>query len=300
VSGASSPDAPLGRVAAAGGGVGPEAKPRWIDAHVHIFPPEMIERRESYLPRDERFASLYSSARARMATAEDVLVEMDATGIGLSIVFGFPFVDQGLCRVVNDYVMEAVGAWPERLAGLACVSPRDHGSVAELERCLDAGLRGCGELAPGEGADDRESLGNIAAVLRERGLPLLLHANEPVGHEYPGKKGFGPAACVACAESYPGLKLVFAHMGGGAFLYEAMPELRRVLADVYYDTAAVPYLYDPGLYQAFMATAGEQKLIFGSDYALLSPKRYWEGLSTLPPVAQAAACHGNARKVFKL
>ena len=89
-------------------------------------------------------------------------------------------------------------------------------------------------------------------------------------------------------------------MGGGTFLYEAMPELRQVLADVYYDTSAVPYLYDAGIYRAAEATAGAHKLLFGSDYALLSPARYREGLDALSPAARAAICGDNARKVFKL
>ena len=99
-------------------------------------------------------------------------------------------------------------------------------------------------------------MAETAGLLRERGLPLMLHANEPVGHVYPGKSAFGPEACVACAAAYPGLKLVFAHMGGGTFLYEAMPELRRTLADAYYDTSALPYLYDAGIYRAVEAPPG--------------------------------------------
>jgi predicted TIM-barrel fold metal-dependent hydrolase len=244
-------------------------KSEWIDAHVHIFPPEMIEQRDTYLPRDERFAALYSSPRAKMATANDVVAHMEGAGVERAVVFGFPFGDQGLCRMVNDYVLGAVAAWPRCLAGLASVSPGQPGAVRELERCLDAGLHGCGELAPGDTPEELRSLEGVAGMLRERGLPLLLHANEPVGHEYPGKSSFGPAACAACAAAYPGLKLVFAHMGGGVFVYEAMPELRKILANTYYDTSAVPYLYDPGIYQAAEATAGAHKLIFGSDYPLL-------------------------------
>jgi predicted TIM-barrel fold metal-dependent hydrolase len=281
-------------------GAVPVAEPGWVDAHVHVFPPDLIERREAYLPRDERFAALYGSPRDRMASAEQVVAEMDETGVEQSIVFGFPFKDQGLCRIVNDYVLESVAEWPGRLAGLACVSPGETGAVGELERCLDAGLRGCGELAPDDTYEERAGLAGVAAVLRERGLPLLLHANEPVGHDYPGKSGFGPEACVACARAYPGLKLVFAHMGGGTFLYEAMPELRQVLADAYYDTSAVPYLYDTGIYRAVEATAGAGKLLFGSDYALLSPARYREGLEALSPAIRACICGDNARKVFKL
>ena len=272
----------------------------WVDAHVHIFPPEMVAHRESYLPRDERFAELYRAPQAQMATADDVVKQMIGTGVSCSIVFGFPFRDQGLCRMINDYVLEAVAACPDRLAGLACVSPAEPGAAAELERCLDAGLRGCGELAPEATSDGLGGLATVAAVLRERELPLLLHANEPVGHGYPGKGGFGPAACVACATAYPRLKLVFAHMGGGAFLYEAMPELRQTLADAYYDTSAVPYLYDAGIYRAAEATAGAHKLLFGSDFPLLSPARYRGVLSGLPSGTRAAICSDNARKVFML
>jgi uncharacterized protein len=272
----------------------------WVDAHVHIFPPGLIAERESFLDCDERFACLYGSPHARMATAEEVVAHMERTGVERSIVFGFPFKDQGLCRLVNDYVMESVAADPDHLAGLACVSPGRAGAAAELERCLDAGLRGCGELAPGPEREEIDGLAEVAALLRERGLPLLLHANEPVGHDYPGKGGFGPAACVACASAYPGLKLVFAHMGGGAFVYEAMSELRDTLADVYYDTSAVPFLYGPGIYQAAEVTAGAHKVLFGSDYPLLSPARYREGLSVLSSVALSAVRGANARKVFEL
>jgi hypothetical protein len=276
------------------------AESGWVDAHVHVFPPEMIERREAYLSRDARFAALYSSPRARMATADEAVAQMDETGVSCSVAFGFAFEDQGLCREVNDYVLQAVATHAGRLAGLACVFPRAPGAVRELERCLDAGLRGCGELTPGAGPEDVAVISGTAAVLLERGLPLLVHSNEPVGHEYPGKSDFGPAACVTFARAYPGLTIVFAHMGGGTFLYEAMPELREVLADAYYDTSAVPYLYGPGIYRAAEATAGVQKLILGSDYPLLSPARYAEGLRELAPEARAAVCGDNARKVFRL
>ncbi len=106
----------------------------WVDSHVHIFPPEVIARRDSYVSRDSRFAALYGSRRAKMATAAEVLAHMDETGVACSVVFGFPFQDQGLCRLVNEYVLEAVAASSGRLAGLCCVAPGRPGDVAELER----------------------------------------------------------------------------------------------------------------------------------------------------------------------
>jgi len=285
-----------------------------IDAHVHTFPPELVRDRTAFLARDTWFATLYASPRAAMVTAEEVIAAMDAGGVARSVVFGFAFRDQGLCGLVNDYVLEAVATYPDRLAGLCCVSPQEPGAVAELERCLDAGMKGCGELAPdgqgltaewagGGGARRpaaRAGLGQVAACLTERGLPLLMHSNEAVGHDYAGKGGFTLEHCLALATAYPDLNIVLAHMGGGLFVYELMPEVRRTLSRVYYDTAAVPYLYDPEVYRVAVSCAGPHKIIFGSDFPLLPVGRYQEGLSLLDETTRAAVTGGNARKVFRL
>jgi predicted TIM-barrel fold metal-dependent hydrolase len=272
-----------------------------VDAHVHVFPPDVIRRREAYLGRDARFDALYSSPEARMETAEEVLAQMDGCGTELSIVFGFAFDDPGLCREVNDYVLEAVRAHPERLAGLACVALGSACAAAELERCLDVGMRGCGELSPAAaGQQELADLAPIAARLQERGLPLVVHASEPVGHQYPGKGTFTPEASVALAEAFPGLKLVLSHLGGGVFAYEAMPEVRQILANVFYDTAALPYLYAPGVYETVVKAVGAEKLIFGSDYPLLHPDRCALGIETLTQQEQQAVLSGNARRVFCL
>lgn len=272
-----------------------------VDAHVHVFPPEILRDRAGYLGRDARFDELYASPSARMATAEDVLAQMDESSVDRSIIFGFAFSDLGLCRLCNDYVLDMVGSYPHRLAGLACVPCGTADAGRELGRCLDAGLRGCGELAPTSGdADELAGLAPVADILRERGLPLMVHASEPVGHEYPGKGRFTPEACVALAQMYPGLTLVLSHLGGGAFLYESMPEVREALVDAYYDTAAIPYLYSPEIYEVAAMAVGAEKLIFGSDYPLLDPLRCANGLDRLSQEDQAAVREGNAKRIFRL
>ncbi len=280
--------------------------PSVVDAHVHVFPPDIARDRQAYLGRDARFDEIFCSPRARMAEAAEVLAQMDADGVDVAVVTGFPFTDQGLCREVNDYIVEQVRLHPGRLAGLACVSPGRAGALAELERCLDAGLRGCGELAPVSweaveavrgGVDGFDA---VAGCLRERQLPLLVHASEPVGHAYPGKGHFHPADCLALAEAYPGLSMVFAHMGGGLFVYETMPEVRDALTGVCYDTAAVPYLYCAEVYEAAMTSVGSQKIILGSDFPLLSASRHLHALAGMPPSIHEAIGGGNARRVYGL
>jgi predicted TIM-barrel fold metal-dependent hydrolase len=277
-----------------------------VDAHVHLFPPDVIEHRQAYLGRDARFDEIYASPQARMASADELLVEMDRCSVDVSVAAGFPFTDEGLCELVNDYLLEQTALHPEKIAGLACVAPGKPGALAELERCLDAGLRGCGELAPVDWQaieavrHGRDGFDAIAFCLRERGLPLLVHASEPVGHAYPGKGHFVPRDCLALAEAYPGLRIVFAHLGGGLFLFETMPEVRAALADVCYDTAAVPYLYCADVYEAGVAAAGSQKFILGSDFPLLAPVRYHESLARLAPEVRRAIDGDNARRVYGL
>jgi len=277
--------------------------PPIIDAHVHIFSPDVIRDRRSYVEKDFWFRTLYADPTSRMVPYEDVLQEMDATGVDRSVLTGFAFRDQGLCRDTNDYVIEAVRAHPDRFIGLACVSPEMPGALSELERCLDAGLRGCGELFP-DGQDfdlmDSSGLDAVAVALTERGLSLNIHANEPVGHVYPGKGANTPGPCYEFARRHPDLAIVFAHMGGGLFLYEMMAEARRVLSNVYYDTAAVPYLYRRDIYSVAALITGPGKILFGSDYPLLSPGRYLRDTEGLDPTIRAALFGGNAVRVLGL
>ena len=44
-----------------------------VDAHVHIFPDEIVQHRERFIERDRWFAQLYSPERARLATMDELI-----------------------------------------------------------------------------------------------------------------------------------------------------------------------------------------------------------------------------------
>ena len=142
----------------------------------------------------------------------------------------------------------------------------------------------------------------LGIILEELGKEIALRAADLCKQmlAYAGKGRFTPEACVALAQAYPGLTLVLSHLGGGAFLYELMPEVRECLRDVYYDTAAIPFLYDPRVYEVAATAAGSEKLLFGSDYPLVTPMRCLEGLERLSAPQQKAVRSDNARRVFSL
>ena len=96
-----------------------------------------------------------------------------------------------------------------RPAGGLCQRPASgSASAAELERCLDLGLRGIGELKPG-GQEfdlaDEEGLKPLLAIAAENGLPLLVHLSEPVGRLYPGKGRTSPAWVLTSPRGTPTL-----------------------------------------------------------------------------------------------
>ena len=79
-----------------------------VDFHTHIFPPWLRDQREKYFDRDTTFSDLYASPKAKMATADDLLQAMDEDGVDKSIVMGIGWIDYGLAREANDYIIESV------------------------------------------------------------------------------------------------------------------------------------------------------------------------------------------------
>ncbi|HEX2349629.1 MAG TPA: amidohydrolase family protein [Ktedonobacterales bacterium] len=277
-----------------------------VDFHTHIFPPEVIARREEYAARDPWFAELYGDPRARMADADQLLAAMDAAGVDHAVTFSFGWSDPGLIEDCNSYVAEAVARAHGKLTGLAVIQPLAGArAVAETERSARAGLRGVGELMPhgqGYALSDLRVMAPIAEACQALGLFLLTHASEPVGHLYRGKGNVSPQDLATFLLAFPELRVVAAHWGGGFPFYELMPEVHAAAANLWYDSAASLYLYRPEVFATVAAIAGAEKLLWGSDFPLIAHPRMLAHAraSGLDAVALAAALGGNAARFLGL
>lgn len=277
-----------------------------IDVHTHIFPPEIIWGRERHFESDPWFKLLYSPPKSRMASAGVLIDAMDEDGVDRAVVFGFPWFDTDTVTRHNDYILESAVKYSPRLIPLACVNPLTRSGPIEAERCLRAGAAGLGELAVYGPCDERTALGRFRDLFdccRSRRSVLLVHANEPVGHAYPGKAPLGLDFYYRLAADAAGIPLIFAHWGGGLCFYELLKkEAREVLSNVYYDTAASPFLYDASIYRHMSEVLPAGKILFGSDYPLIKPARYFREMaeSGLPEPHMQAICGGNAARLFGL
>jgi predicted TIM-barrel fold metal-dependent hydrolase len=276
-----------------------------IDFHTHITAPEIIARRDEYLVRDAWFRDLYAHPKARLSSAEDLIAAMDLAGVDQAVAFGFGWKDMDLCRQDNDYVIEAVARYPGRLLGFGIVNPANGAeAVREIERCAASGLRGIGELMPdGQGyrLDDEKVMAPIVEVVTAHDLLLLTHCSEPVGHLYPGKGTVTPDEVIRFARLFPRATLVCAHWGGGTIFYELMPEVARIMRNVYYDTAASPYLYDDDIFE-LAARWAPGKVLFATDFPLVGPERLISRMEAtrMPTATRLRMLGGNAWRVLKL
>ena len=276
-----------------------------VDFHTHILPPSFKSKRTEIASKDATFAALFSSDKAKMATAQELIAAMDEDGVDVSVVLGYGWCDPDVGREANDYLLDAADRHKGRIIPFCSVHPSwADAALREIEHCIEGGARGIGELHPTSQrinlAKDRH-LPQIMAIASEKGLPMVVHASEPVGHVYDGKGDTHPQELLALIERFPEVRIVGAHWGGGLPLYALMPEVKNALSSTYFDSATSPFLYDQEIFSAVVAAVGHERILFGSDFPLLRAKRAAEqAVATLNAPQAQAVLGGNAEKLLGL
>jgi predicted TIM-barrel fold metal-dependent hydrolase len=276
-----------------------------VDCHTHIFSQAVVAGRDALITSDPTFGELYGNPKARLATAEELLASMDESRIDTSIALGFAWRDEALCRRHNDYLLDTADRSDRRILPF-CTLPLAAGADAvayEAERCIAAGALGFGELRPDSlGVDLSGGLAEALAAAAGDRRPLLFHVSEPAGHDYPGKAGFALSAFYRFMAAHPGIPIIAAHWGGGLPFYTLIPEVKTALANCCFDTAATSLLYGDEVYGVGVALAGAEKVLFGSDFPLLSQARSRRRIEEtgLALEHRALVLGGNASRILGL
>jgi len=244
-----------------------------------------------------------------------MLQDMDAAGVDYVVIQGQYRRTHEACVEQNNQLLDLVRRWPQRVIAFAVVQPAaGTKALDELKRCLDNGMRGVGELNPyaqGFALNHPDFLHLVEACILND-VPMNLHVSEEVGRYYLGKSTTPLRHYYWLACQYPELILILAHWGGGLFIYELMPSVRKTLRNVWYDTAASPLLYPTNeIFDVALRCVDYRKVLFGSDYPLILFPGQQSGPDlhsfrgqvarlSLPSEVREALLGGNAARVLKL
>ena len=153
--------------------------------------------RAEWLLRDGWFNALYQNPNARLATAEDLIESMDRAGVDHSIVCGFPWSDDAHCAFHNEYMADAARRFPDRISWLAIVAPGNHAGQS-AEECLSRVRSASASSTPTRRDSSGPKHPGLPRSPRQRksfDRPIMVHASEPLGHDYPAREGRRRTSC---------------------------------------------------------------------------------------------------------
>ncbi len=204
--------------------------------------------------------------------------------------------------ISNDEVAGFVAEARGRLVGIASVDlARPMDAVRELRRCVRSlGFRGL-RIVPwlwGLPPDDRRYYPLYAECI-ELEVPFCLQVGH-TGPLLPSETGRPIPYLENVALEFPELRIVAGHIG--APWTQEMISLATKFPNVYIDTSAYKASRFPADFVEFMRGHGSRKVMFGTNYPMLTAASCLEALASLELGAEAREgfLAGNARRVFRL
>ena len=251
-----------------------------IDAHIHAYAEEVFPdplgwgRARGEVWWTECVAPLRKRSLQGWATVDQLLRDMDAAGVDLVVMQGWYWERQATCDLQNSWFIDWQRAHPDRVRAFATVNPAGGAlALSALERALDAGLCGVGELLPQVqgGRLDDDDWGRVFALAAARGLPVNLHVTDPLAaRPGSGMKATPLDSYLAMLKAHPDTRFILAHWGGGLPFYELNPRLKPLFNNVFYDTAASSLLYDTRVFRRVADLVGAERILWGTDYPLFT------------------------------
>ena len=76
----------------------------------------------------------------------------------------------------------------------------------------------------------------------------------------------------------------------------------RRISNVYFDTAATPFLYDARVFESVLGLVGAEHILFGSDFPLIAQERVLKDLDDagIDTEARDLIAGGNAKRILRL
>lgn len=230
---------------------------------------------------------------------EMTIAALDAAGVERALTSAW--WGPGGPLIGNDDVARWVDASGGRLLGVASVDlRRPMDAVRELRRCAARGFRGVRalpwlwELPP-----SHPRYYPIYAACVDLGLPFCTQVGH-AGPLAPSEPGRPIPYLDQVLLDFPELVVVGGHVG--APWTEETISLATKYPNFYIDTSAYKASRYPAPLVAYLGAHGRKKVLFGSNFPMLTPAACLEGLDALAldDEARRMFLHDNAVRVFGL
>jgi hypothetical protein len=230
---------------------------------------------------------------------EATIKSMDAAGVSVSLISAW--VAPRNVMISNDEVAGFVNSCPDRLVGVGSVDiSKPMEAVAEVRRCInELGFKAIRvlpwlwELPPTD-----PLFYPVYTACCDLGVPFCTQ----IGHTGPlmSSEVGRPIYLDRVALDFPDLVIVGGHIGY-PWTDEAIAVATKHV-NVFIDTSAYTVKRYPPQLVEYMKTNGKAKVLFGTNYPMISPTKALDGLVELELTeeVQALFLGGNARKVFGL
>ncbi len=266
----------------------PEAARLWPEEFLHIFRRYKVEERMT-----------------RGMSAEDMIAEMDAADVEVAVFSAFHYGD--LAIMPNEHVAAHVRRYPKRFVGAGTVDPRRRPMdvLREIEHLVhDLGIRilRLEPYAYGDGMTgappNAKMYWPVYAKCCELGVPICIQVGH-TGPRLPSEPG-RPIYLDEVALAFPELTIVGCHLGQP--WHEEMMILAWKHPNVYVETSARPPKYWPDSFKEFVRGYGQDKVIWATDYPLLSFKRARQEVEELglPLEVKRKLLRDNALRALKI
>ncbi len=231
---------------------------------------------------------------------EALIAEMDAAGVSISLISAW--CGPGGDLISNDDVEIAIDTAPGRLKGLMSADLNDPmGAVREIRSRAKTGrfvgvriVPWLWDLPP----NDRRYYPIYTACVDE-GLPFCTQ----IGHTGPLKRSETGRPIPYLEDvllDFPELTIIAGHVGF-PWLDEVVSLIHK-FENFYVDTSAYALHRLPQSFVSFMKGAGKDRVMFGTNYPMLSPSRCLERLDSLglDDETKTKFLAQNAKRAFKL
>ncbi len=242
-----------------------------IDSHCHIYPEKIAPRAVQSV---DRFYDGLPMGHLD-GTTGTLLSIGKAAGITHFVVHSVATTSAQV-HSINHFISDAQALARGAFIGLGALHPDSEDLRADIEELKSLGLHGV-KIHPDfqRFEIDSERAFALYELCEEYGLPVLIHTGD---HRYDFSN---PERTARALSAFPRLKIIGAHFGGWSVWDDAERLLPR-FPSLLVDTSSSFFWMKPDRALRIIRAFGAERVMFGTDYPMWSPRPELDYLNALP------------------